>query len=191
MNILGRAQEEARLRYFNATVAEVREIDPDGSRWGFDGGAFLSGARGVGPILAETTCRYLLPVTFPDVLLVSATAQAPSPITAAVASAAAPGVLQAPAQSQDGAKQPPPPAPASAPPSGFNLHHEVWSLKHGRVVARGHGAVVTVDYGTGGERAGVPAAVAAAMASLERRRDCSHLLPGLEAEAARGCFDEG
>lgn len=60
-------QESARLKYFQTLVDEIK--DPD-----FDAHAFLHGT-GLGPILSETTVKFIFPAVYPDTLLVGATAR--------------------------------------------------------------------------------------------------------------------
>lgn len=57
----------ARLAYFEELLNKVKEIDTSGS---FDSDGFLRG-RGVGPILAATSCSFKFPLTYPDEALLT------------------------------------------------------------------------------------------------------------------------
>lgn len=59
-------QESARLSYFKALTDEID--DPK-----FDVDSFRNGT-GLGPILSETTMKFIYPVVWPDTLLIGATA---------------------------------------------------------------------------------------------------------------------
>jgi acyl-CoA thioesterase FadM len=171
-------QEEARIHYFNAVVAEATRLDPSGA---FDGKAFISGSGGVGPILAETSCKFLFPATYPDVLLMGATTAEPT--TTATAAEAHPRSL-------------------AIGTDRFTLHHAAWSLRHGRLVSKGSGTIVSVDYAAGGARCALPPELDAAIRSLEGQcgeaggggagegQGCGGLLPALEAIRASGDFDQ-
>jgi len=160
---LGR-KEEARIHYFNAVVAEASRLDPSGA---FDGKAFISGSGGVGPILAETSCKFLFPATYPDVLLMGATTVEPT--TAATAAD---------------------PRSLAIGTDRFTLHHAAWSLRHGRLVSKGSGTIVSVDYAAGGARCMLPPQLGAAIRSFEGRGGCEGLLPALEAIRASGDFNQ-
>eukprot|EP00613_Pedinella_sp_CCMP2098_P005655 CAMPEP_0171594260 /NCGR_PEP_ID=MMETSP0990-20121206/591_1 /TAXON_ID=483369 /ORGANISM="non described non described, Strain CCMP2098" /LENGTH=182 /DNA_ID=CAMNT_0012154931 /DNA_START=9 /DNA_END=557 /DNA_ORIENTATION=- len=67
-----RFQEAARLKYFEAMCIEIKSIYPT-NELNFDEATFMN-ATGFGPILANTTCRFKFPVSFPDVLLVGSSA---------------------------------------------------------------------------------------------------------------------
>jgi acyl-CoA thioester hydrolase len=60
-------QEQARLRYMQAMISKIRQLS-DKERDGFNIPAFLNGT-GYGPIMASTSCRYLFPATYPDIIL--------------------------------------------------------------------------------------------------------------------------
>eukprot|EP00601_Ochromonadales_sp_CCMP2298_P000610 CAMPEP_0173173458 /NCGR_PEP_ID=MMETSP1141-20130122/2841_1 /TAXON_ID=483371 /ORGANISM="non described non described, Strain CCMP2298" /LENGTH=178 /DNA_ID=CAMNT_0014095539 /DNA_START=45 /DNA_END=584 /DNA_ORIENTATION=- len=58
-------QEVSRLRYFSLIL---KEVDPTK----FNAKAFSNGT-GVGPILSDTYCKFIYPLTFPDMILVGCT----------------------------------------------------------------------------------------------------------------------
>jgi acyl-CoA thioester hydrolase len=131
--------EAARIQYFARMLDSVVSMQPE------TGPAFKQGwlaATAVGPILTHTECSFKFPLTYPDRLLVGATVDIKKYI----------------ANTDD--------TGSSSSSTQMTLKHEVWSLRHNRVVASGTGSFVTLDYGAGKVTA-IPEFVVQAVKALE------------------------
>ena len=78
---------------------------------------------------------------------------------------------------------------ASVDPASFDsstgkrmiMKHDIWSLRHNRVVASGTGSVVTYDYATN-KIIGAPEQLLHALQELEQNRTCEYMQESLENE---------
>ena len=68
---------------------------------------------------------------------------------------------------------------------GFTIRHDVWSLRHGRLVARGGGRVVAYDYSRSRVVAPPPRELVAGIVALQGRTS-EHHADELQAAADQG-----
>jgi acyl-CoA thioester hydrolase len=71
----------------------------------------------------------------------------------------------------------------------FLLKHTAWSLRHGRIVSEGSGAIVTVDYANGGRKCAIHPALNEGIKSLQMQNSARFFDEFQDTIAAKG-FDK-
>ena len=173
----------ARLAYFEELLNKVKEIDTSGS---FDSEGFLRG-RGVGPILAATSCSFKFPLTYPDEALLTSSIHVDDDVKetgfgmtyqVCVFALNWPRIHARPCACSHMAVDAVAGLTAYMFARMFDTCQCRWSVRHKRLAAVGRGEVVAFNYGQG-KAEPFPTIINEAIVALEQQSNL-HLLPEFE-----------